>query len=130
MTPALDAALHAETVRLRLTQQVETAARAATDAVVASGYDHRPDALRGLTAEQYRDRLADAAVVEVFTYSALHLSGQYGRAAAHLLHTLDRAHSQGPRSRPKPATAADTGAAACSTTGPASPAPCPDPNAK
>nr|BEK65649.1 hypothetical protein KPHV_28760 [Kitasatospora purpeofusca] len=106
MTPALDAALRAETIRLRLTPQVEAAARAATDAVVASGYDHRPDALRSLTADQYRDRLAVATVVEVFTYSALRLGGQYGRAAAHLLHALDWVYLKGPRDRSTPSTTA------------------------
>ncbi|WP_316521070.1 hypothetical protein [Kitasatospora brasiliensis] len=106
-------ALRAASTRLGLTPQVERATREALNAVLSSGYDHRPQEESDLSPEQYRAQLADEAVVAVFTYTALHLSGQYGRAAAHLLHALNRstpsrAGAQAPSGPPsRPSTNSD-----------------------
>ncbi|MEU3559620.1 hypothetical protein [Kitasatospora sp. NPDC006786] len=96
----VEKALRAETTRLRLDPQIERAARDTLATVLASGYNHRPQRESDLSAEQYRDRLVPEAVAAVFTYTALHLSSQYGRAAAHLLHTLNSALSGPAPSRP------------------------------
>ncbi|MGW7579684.1 hypothetical protein ACWGKU_05180 [Kitasatospora sp. NPDC054768] len=106
-------ALRAASTRLGLTPQVERATRDALNAVLSSGYDHRPQEESDLSPEQYRAQLADEAVVAVYTYTALHLSGQYGRAAAHLLHALNRstprrAGAQSPTHPPSlPSTGSD-----------------------
>ncbi|MFD4394406.1 hypothetical protein [Kitasatospora sp. NPDC058478] len=100
MNSTTDEALRAESTRLRLNPQIERAARAALDIVLASAYDHRPEEKQALSPEQYEAQLTDEAVVAVYTYTALHLSGQYARAAAHVLHTLDRALAVPPSGPP------------------------------
>ncbi|RGD59374.1 hypothetical protein DR950_17680 [Kitasatospora xanthocidica] len=102
----IEEALRAETTRLGLTPRIERASRAALATVLSSGYRNRSEDEADLSLEQYRDRLAPAAVAAVFTYTALHLSSQYGRAAAYLLHTLNSALSGPAPSQPAAEAAA------------------------
>ncbi|MDY0811405.1 hypothetical protein [Kitasatospora purpeofusca] len=101
MSTPLPAALRAVSVHLGLRPHIERTARETVDAAIAGAYGHRPRELRGLTPEQYGERLTATAGPAFFAYTALHLSGEYGRAAAHLLHTLD-AQASGEAARPGP----------------------------
>ncbi|GAA1161558.1 hypothetical protein F4556_005100 [Kitasatospora gansuensis] len=89
MSTPLPAALRAVSVRLGLQPHIERTAHETVDAAIAGAYGHRPREYRGLTPGQHRERLTTTAGPAFFAYTALHLSGEYGRAAAHLLHTLD-----------------------------------------
>ncbi|MFC8449524.1 hypothetical protein [Kitasatospora sp. NPDC057223] len=94
MSAALDAALSATAKRLHVQPHIDRAAREALLAVITTAYDHRPAAMRDLTRDEHRAGLSDGALTALYAHCALTLSGQYGRAAAHLLHTL---HTWAPR---------------------------------
>ncbi|MFJ6136440.1 hypothetical protein [Kitasatospora sp. NPDC092286] len=103
MSSPFPAALRAVSVSLGLRPHIERTVRETVDAAIAGAYGHRPRELRGLTPGQHRERLTATAGPAFFAYTALHLSGEYGRAAAHLLHTLDaQASGQAARSGPSP----------------------------
>ncbi|MFJ4668853.1 hypothetical protein [Kitasatospora purpeofusca] len=90
MSAALDGALAATAKRLHVSPRIDRAAREALLTVIATAYDYRPEAMRDLTREDHRAGLSDSALTAMYAHCALTLGGQYGRASAHLLHTLDR----------------------------------------
>ncbi|MFF8769024.1 hypothetical protein [Kitasatospora sp. NPDC015120] len=89
MNGSFPAALREVSARLGLQPHIERTAREMVDAAITGAYGHRPRELRGLTPQQHRERLTATAGPAFFAYTALHLSGEYVRAAAHLLHSLD-----------------------------------------
>ncbi|WP_327073164.1 hypothetical protein OG196_14050 [Kitasatospora purpeofusca] len=90
MSAALDEALTAAAKRLHVSPRIDRVAREALLTVITTAYDYRPAAMRDLTREEHRTGLSDSALTEMYAHCVLTLSGQYGRASAHLLHTLDR----------------------------------------
>ncbi|MCX4749278.1 hypothetical protein OG455_27860 [Kitasatospora sp. NBC_01287] len=89
MTASLDAALTATATRLHVNPQVDKAARHALEVMITTAYDNRPAAMRDMTRAEHRARLSDTTLTALYAHCALSLGGHYGRAAAHLLHTLD-----------------------------------------
>ncbi|MEU5385968.1 hypothetical protein [Kitasatospora cineracea] len=89
MSAALDEALTATAKRLNVQPHIDRAAREALHVMITAAYDHRPASMRTLTRADHRAELGDSALTILYAHCALSLSGQYGRAAAHLLHTLN-----------------------------------------
>ncbi|MEU8919555.1 hypothetical protein AB0D10_01290 [Kitasatospora sp. NPDC048545] len=89
MSTALDQALTEAAKRLHIQPKVDQLARESLHVMISTAYDYRPAAMRDLSREEHRAALADSTLTALYEHCALSLGGYYGRAAAHLLHTLD-----------------------------------------